>query len=124
MKEHEVDCPKCKGSGKVIRKYIILSDKDKKYCPSCEKILDRKDFYSKGKNATDSYCKKCKNKKTVGHTQCRVKKYTLTCEVCGNKFLCRRKTQISCSQICHSKRMTYYRHKKLLNSMLINTDVD
>lgn len=118
--EHSVDCPKCNGSGKVTRKYIILKDKDKKYCPSCDKILDRTAFYRIGKKH-DSYCKECKYIKQKS-VRTNFKKHELKCEVCGITFFSRRKNQLSCSRACNSKRLQYYRHKKLYNTIV--TDVD
>lgn len=111
MTEHTRDCPKCNGSGKVTRKYIILKDKDKKFCPSCNQIYDRSEFYKKGRYH-DSYCKKCKNSTKLlrsVRTQ-----YALICEVCGKYFTSHRKQQISCTQQCHQKRMHYFRMKKLI----------
>lgn len=105
MEEDKIECPKCKGCGKINppKKKMISSDPNLKWCIKCKQFLSRTDnFYS-----STGYCKKCHNTKQ----RKRIHKFDHECKACGVKFQGRR-YQLYCTRKCNCAAMN---KKKVFN---------
>lgn len=54
-------CLECSPFGKHNTANLVVTNKDEKWCPKCEKMLPRCEFYIRRGSGCSSYCKSCFN---------------------------------------------------------------